>query len=160
VQAELKVQQTQQLLPRIHQLQEELKEAHSKVESLPAKLLQEESGNLFNETEEVEGITFVSVVQENQSADGLRQLGDVWREKQASNILVAVSNQDDKATLLVFVDDETVAKGTKAGDIIKPLAKLIGEIGRASSREREKMLVEARKVKKQNKGRSEVKSKT
>lgn len=126
VQAELKVQQTQQLLPRIHQLQEELKEAHSKVESLSAKLLQEESGNLFNETEEVEGITFVSVVQENQSADGLRQLGDVWREKQASNILVAVSNQDDKATLLVFVDDETVAKGTKAGDIIKPLAKLIG----------------------------------
>ncbi|HBY90314.1 alanine--tRNA ligase [Ruoffia sp. FAM 24228] len=126
VQAELKVQQTQQLLPRIHQLQEELKEAHSKVESLSAKLLQEESGNLFNETEEVEGITFVSVVQENQSTDGLRQLGDVWREKQASNILVAVSNQDDKATLLVFVDDETVAKGTKAGDIIKPLAKLIG----------------------------------
>ena len=39
---------------------------------------------------------------------------------------MAVSNQDDKATLLVFVDDETVAKGTKAGDIIKPLAKLIG----------------------------------
>ncbi|XJS09785.1 alanine--tRNA ligase [Aerococcaceae bacterium WGS1372] len=126
IQAELKVKQEQQILPRIHQLQDELKESKSKVESLSAKILQEESSNLFDNVEEINGVTYVSVVQENQSADGLRQLGDVWRDKKVSNVLVAVSTQEDKATLLVFVDDETVAQGIKAGDIIKPLAKLIG----------------------------------
>lgn len=126
VQAELKVKQTQQLLPRIHQLQEDLKTSHSKIESLSAKLLQEESGNLFNDVQEVSGVTYVSVTQDKQSVDALRQLGDVWREKQASNILVAVSNDGDKVTLIIFVDDETVKKGIKAGDLIKPLAKMIG----------------------------------
>lgn len=126
IQSELKVKQEQQILSRIHQLQEELKDAKSKVESLSAKLLQEEASNLFDDVKEVDGVTYVSVVQKNQSADDLRQLGDVWREKQASNILVAVSDQGDKASLNIFVDDEAVNQGIKAGELIKPLAKLIG----------------------------------
>ncbi len=58
--------------------------------------------------------------------DNLRSLGDTWRQKAASNIFVAATNNGDKANLMVLVDDETIAKGIKAGDLIKPLAKLIG----------------------------------
>ena len=58
--------------------------------------------------------------------DALRNLGDVWRQKAASNVLVIASAQEDKANIMVLVDDETIAKGVKAGDLIKPLANLVG----------------------------------
>ena len=126
VQAQLKVQQLDQLAHRIELMQEELKATHSKVESLSAKIMQQESDNLFNDVQTVSDITFIGLKLDNQNMDGLRNLGDVWRQKAASNVLVLAAAQDDKANLMVLVDDETVAKGLKAGDLIKPLAKQIG----------------------------------
>lgn len=126
VQAQLKVQQLDQLAHRIELMQEELKATHSKVESLSAKLMQQESDNLFNDVQTASDITFIGLKLDNQNMDGLRNLGDVWRQKAASNVLVLAAAQDDKANLMVLVDDETVAKGLKAGDLIKPLAKQIG----------------------------------
>lgn len=126
VQAQLKVQQLDQLTHRIELMQEELKATHSKVESLSAKIMQQESDNLFNDVQTASDITFIGLKLDNQNMDGLRNLGDVWRQKAASNVLVLAAAQDDKANLMVLVDDETVAKGLKAGDLIKPLAKQIG----------------------------------
>lgn len=126
VQAQLKVQQLDQLAHRIELMQEELKATHSKVESLSAKIMQQESDNLFNDVQTASDITFIGLKLDNQNMDGLRNLGDVWRQKAASNVLVLAAAQDDKANLMVLVDDETVAKGLKAGDLIKPLAKQIG----------------------------------
>ena len=126
VQAQLKVQQLDQLAHRIELMQEELKATHSKIESLSAKIMQQESDNLFNDVQTASDITFIGLKLDNQNMDGLRNLGDVWRQKAASNVLVLAAAQDDKANLMVLVDDETVAKGLKAGDLIKPLAKQIG----------------------------------
>ena len=126
VQSQLKVQQLDQLTHRIEQLQEELKMANSKVESLSAKLMQQESDDLFNDIKTVDGVTFIGLKLENQSMDALRNLGDVWRQKAISNVLVLAAAQDEKANLMVLVDDETIAKGLKAGDLIKPLANLVG----------------------------------
>lgn len=126
IQTQLKVQQLDQLTHRIEQLQEELKATNSKVESLSAKLMQEESNDLFNDVKTVNGVTYIGLKVENQTMDALRNLGDVWRQKAISNVLVLASAQEDKANLMVLVDDETIAKGLKAGDLIKPLANLVG----------------------------------
>lgn len=126
IQTQLKVQQLDQLTHRVEQLQEELKTANSKVDSLSAKLMQQESNNLFNDVKTVNDVTFVGLKLENQTMDDLRNLGDVWRQKAISNVLVLASALGDKANLMVLVDDETIAKGLKAGDLIKPLANLVG----------------------------------
>ena len=126
IQRQLKVAQPDQLLHRIDQLQAELKESQSEIESLTAKMMQNTAGELFEQVEEVAGVTYIATSLDNQSMDNLRSLGDTWRQKAASNIFVAATNNGDKANLMVLVDDETIAKGIKAGDLIKPLAKLIG----------------------------------
>ncbi|MDO4432199.1 MAG: alanine--tRNA ligase [Aerococcaceae bacterium] len=123
IQDQLKVAQSNQLLNRIEQLQDELKTAHSKVESLTAKLLQQEAGNIFDGVQEVDGITYVTVDLGEQSVDAMRQMNDIWREKQASNVLVLVARQAEKVSVIVSVDDATIAKGLKAGNLIKPLAQ-------------------------------------
>ena len=126
IQEELKVQQEDQLLARIHQLQTELKEAESKVESLTRKMMQQESETLFQQVEEVADLTYLTIKLDNQSVDVMRSLGDEWRQRKASDILVIVSDQGDKANLLVLADNKAIEKGIKAGDLVKPLAKLIG----------------------------------
>lgn len=127
IQAELKVQQLDQLSNRIQQMQETIKTQESKIESLTAKLMQEESQNLFEDIKQAGDVTYLSVRQDNQSVDALRKLGDMWRQKEVSDILVITSKQaEDKVTLMVLVSDQLVKEGYKAGDIIKPLAKVLG----------------------------------
>lgn len=122
---QLKVRQKDQIINRIVHLQDELKEAQSKIESLTSQVLKEKSADLFADVQETEGITYVSVKANNQNIEQLRSIGDMWREKAVSNILVLVSDQGDKVSLLVFADDLAIEKGLKAGDLIKPLAKHI-----------------------------------
>lgn len=126
IQQQLKVAQKDQLLHKIEQLQAELKESHSEIDSLTAKIMQSASGEIFEQVQEVGDLTYIAASVENQNMDSLRSLGDTWQEKAASNILVIATGQEDKANLLVLVDDATVAKGIKAGDLIKPLAAMIG----------------------------------
>ncbi|MBG9979697.1 alanine--tRNA ligase [Facklamia sp. DSM 111018] len=126
IQQQLKVAQKDQLLHKIEQLQAELKESHSEIDSLTAKIMQNASGEIFEQVQEVGDLTYIAASVENQNMDSLRSLGDTWQEKAASNILVIATGQEDKANLLVLVDDATVAKGIKAGDLIKSLAAMIG----------------------------------
>ncbi|MCW6680681.1 alanine--tRNA ligase [Aerococcaceae bacterium NML130460] len=126
IQEQLKVAQASQLLNRIEQMQAELKETHSKVESLTAKLLQQEAGNLLNQPQTIDDVTYVTVDLGAQTVEAMRQMSDIWRDKNASNILVLVASQEEKVNVMVSVDDATIAKGIKAGNLIKPLAQLVG----------------------------------
>ncbi|MBF6977930.1 alanine--tRNA ligase [Aerococcaceae bacterium zg-BR22] len=127
IQEQLKVAQTEQLLHRIEQLQVELKESLQKVESLNAKMLLQDAENLFRDVVMLDNVKVVKTVLQGQDMDSMRQLGDVWRQKDVSDILILVSTvAEDKVNLMVFVADEAVKNGIKAGDLIKPLAKVIG----------------------------------
>lgn len=126
VQQELKVSQKDQLVHKVQQIQKDLKTAQSEVESLTAKLMKEASAEIFKNVKIVDDITYIATSVENQSMDSLRSLGDTWQSQVASNIFVVASQNEGAVSLLVLVDDQTVAKGIKAGDLIKPLAKIIG----------------------------------
>lgn len=126
VQDHVKAANRDQILPRVQQLQVDLKASESEIESLTAKVMSQASGDIFDQVETVGDVTYIAARLDNQGADALRMLGDTWRQEGKSNILVVSSQANDKALLFVFVDDATVAKGLKAGDIIKPLAKIIG----------------------------------
>ena len=56
----------------------------------------------------------------------LRQLADNWRNQSQTDVLVLGTSQGAKVNLLVAVAKEAVAKGIKAGVIIKTIAPVIG----------------------------------
>ena len=56
----------------------------------------------------------------------LRNLGDNLKEKMGGGVLVLVSTNADRANVLVMADDDAVAKGAHAGNMIKEIAKLVG----------------------------------
>ncbi|WP_124058935.1 alanine--tRNA ligase [Vaginisenegalia massiliensis] len=126
VQEQLKVAQSDQLLHKVSQLQEELKEAQAHVDSLTAKMLQAESAKLFSQVETVNDTTYIALEMANQSMDAMRNLGDIWRQQNPSDIFIIASTDEEKVNVMVFVSDQAVARGYKAGNMIKPLAKLVG----------------------------------
>lgn len=123
----LKVSQNGQIVNRIQQMLQDYKEAQTKIESLNSKLLLQDLDQLFQDRVRVGEIEVVRVNLEGQNQDSLRQIGDIWRQKAVSDLLVLVSNEgSDKVSLMVLASDEAVKAGLKAGDIIKPLAKMLG----------------------------------
>ena len=53
---------------------------------------------------------------------GLRQLADRLRDRQQSGVVVLGAVVDDKPALLAMVSPDIVARGLKAGDIIREIA--------------------------------------
>ena len=126
MQDHLKVKQSDQIVARIDGLQQEVKQLNVELEKLSAEALKQEADNYFNDVQSAGDLTFVGLAVKDQSADAMRSLGDMWRDKAVSNVLVLASDNGDAATLMVFSDDDAIASGVKAGDLIKPLAKLVG----------------------------------
>lgn len=120
----LKAGNVDQIPHRIETIQAELKRAQSEVESLSAKALANQSAVLFDDVKHAGDVSYLAIKVSGQSVEQLRQMGDMWRDKAPSDILVVASDNGDSANLLVFVEEET-SKAIKAGDLIKPLAKMI-----------------------------------
>lgn len=126
VAALVKAPQTKEVPTKISQLQAELKEVQKENESLQAKLANEQAGEVFKNSQTINGITVVAAQVEVKDMNGLRQLADQWKQNAISDILVLGSVQDEKVSLLTAVNEDTIKKGLKAGDLIKEIAPLVG----------------------------------
>ena len=71
-------------------------------------------------------ITYLATEVNVKDMAQLRQLADQWKQKQASDVLVLAAANDGKVNLLVAANEKAVAKGVKAGDLIKTIAPLVG----------------------------------
>ena len=125
VAGEVKAIQLDSVVERVATLGQELKEANGEIAKLKAKIMKSEVADVFNNVEEVNGTSFITVALENKEMDELRQLADTWRQKGASDIFVVGTSSQDKANLLVAVSKDANAKGLKAGDIVKAIAPAI-----------------------------------
>lgn len=125
VQEQIKVSHSNQILQRIEQLQDELKMAQAEIDSLSAKAMQAASDQLFDQAERVGDLSYIVASLQDQSVDQMRQLGDVWKQKEASDILIVAVDNGDKANLLVLANDQAIDSGVRAGDLIKALAQYV-----------------------------------
>ena len=126
VAALVKAQQTQDVITKVQQLQNELKEIQKENESLQAKLANDQAGDIFKDVKEVNGITVVAAKVDVKDMNQLRQLADQWKQQAVSNVLALGFAKDGKVNLLTAIDAETIKKGFKAGDLIKTIAPLVG----------------------------------
>lgn len=122
----VKAPQLKQAVNRVQQLQEQLKEAQRDIETLAAKLANQEAKDIFTEVAEVNGIRFIAKEAHVKDMNQLRQLADQWKQKDISDVLVLGIVQDGKANLLAAMTKEMNSRGLRAGDLIKAIAPLIG----------------------------------
>ncbi len=118
----------QQLETRLQKLLEQQRQLEKELEQLQAKANADRSGELINQAVEVEGIRLLATKVEGIDGKGLREFSDQLRDKLGSGVLVLVSTEGSKVALLVAVTKDLTGK-VKAGELIKPLAEIVGGRG-------------------------------
>ena len=118
----------QQLELRVQKLLEQQKELEKELGQLQAKANAERSGELIDQVQEVAGIKLLAVKVASVDGKGLREFSDQLRDKLGSGVLVLVSTAGGKVALLVAVSKDLSGK-VKAGELIKPLAEIVGGRG-------------------------------
>ena len=126
--AEMVKSDPQQLETRLGKLLEHQRELEKELEQLQAKINAERSGELIDQAQLVGDIKLLAVKVPGSDGKGLREFSDQLRDKLGSGVLVLVSDAGDKVALLVAVTKDLTGR-VKAGDLIRPLAEIVGGRG-------------------------------
>jgi len=107
----------------------EVKQLHQTIEKFKAREAAGETDRLLFGTRELGGLKVLTATVADADANRLRQMGDMMRDKAPNVVAVLASVNGEKITFLAVCGKEAVAKGIKAGDIIKTITPICGGKG-------------------------------
>ena len=108
---------------------EEIKALKKAVESYKAKEAAGETDQFLFGAREIGGLKVLTVTVPDADANKLRQMGDLLRDKDANVVAVLSSVVADKITFLAVCGKNAVAKGIKAGELVKLVCTTCGGSG-------------------------------
>ncbi len=118
-----------ELLDKIQGQSEEIRNLKRTIESFQAKETAGEVDRFLFGAHEVGGLKVLTAMVPNADAGKLRQMGDSLRDKSDSVVAVLSSVNGDKITFLAVCGKEAIAKGVKAGDLVKLVCTACGGSG-------------------------------
>ena len=121
----VKAPQANQVLAKITALNEELKTVQKEKEALADKLAASQSEEVFKNVQTAGTTSFIASQVTVSDASGLRNLADIWKQKELSDVLVLVAKIGEKVNLLVASKSADI----KAGNLVKELAPMINGRG-------------------------------
>ena len=114
------------LSDKITHMMAENKALHGEVESLKSKMAQEAAGNVLDQVKEIKGIKLLAAQIEGVDMNGLRDLGDQFKEKLGEGVVVLASGSEGKVNLMATATDGALKKGVHAGNLVKAIAGCVG----------------------------------
>jgi len=107
----------------------ELQEANKQLEIAKAKLASSQIDGLFQNAVEVDGVRIVTVYLNGTTPDTLRSMMDKLRDKEPNAVGALIGTDGSKTTLAVGVGKNALARGLKAGALVKQIAAIAGGNG-------------------------------
>ncbi|SES37220.1 alanyl-tRNA synthetase [Butyrivibrio fibrisolvens] len=114
------------LADHIKKLQDELKTLKSENESLKSSAAKDALGNAADDAVDVKGVKFVAKSLKDVDMNSLRELGDSLKEKLGDCVVVLMSDNDGKVSIMTMASDSAVKKGAHAGNLVKEIAPMVG----------------------------------
>ncbi len=108
---------------------DEIKELKRAIEAFKAREAAGEVDQFLFGARAVENFRVITAVLPNANADKLRQMGDVLRDKASDVIAVLATVANEKITFLAVCGKDAVAKGIRAGDLVKMVCTTCGGSG-------------------------------
>jgi alanyl-tRNA synthetase len=106
-------------------LQERVRQTEREINRLRGQIAGAKAGNLLDSAVAIDGTRVLAVRVDVDSKDGLRQMGDRLRDQIGSGVIVLGTVVDGQASLLSMVTPDIVARGIKAGDLVRQAAAYI-----------------------------------
>ena len=118
-----------ELLNKAAATMQEIKEAKQNVDRLKDKLFSGDIERTLFAAKSIAGLKVVTVTRSDIETNDLRKMGDFLKDKASDVVALLAAVQGDKITLNAVCGKDAIAKGIKAGDIIKNLAPICGGKG-------------------------------
>ena len=125
----LKANNMKDVAARAQAVTAELKEANKQLEIAKAKLASSQIDGLFQNAVEVDGVRIVTVYLNGTTPDTLRSMMDKLRDKEPNAVGALIGTDGSKTTLAVGVGKNVLARGLKAGALVKQIAAIAGGNG-------------------------------
>ncbi len=114
--------QPERLIDSIERLQDERRELERKLRALETQLAKQAAGALVDGAADVDGVKVLAA-----EFDGdLREQADRLRDQLGTSVIVLVGKKGGKVQLLVAASKDIAGKRVHAGNLVRPLAKLVG----------------------------------
>ena len=126
--AKLKVKPTD-LASKIQSNLDEIKELKRQIEQYQAKDASGAVEKLLESAKEIGGVKVLTAKVSGMDAGKLRQMGDMLRDKAANIVGVLASVNGEKPSFLAICGKDAVAKGLKAGELVKLVCSTCGGSG-------------------------------
>ena len=118
-----------ELNDKIHATVEEMKQLKRVIESYKAKETAGEVNRFLFAAHEIGGLRVLTAVLHDADANRLRQMGDTLRDKEPGVVAVLATVSGEKITFLAVCGKDAVAKGIKAGDLVRQVCSICGGSG-------------------------------
>ena len=118
-----------ELLSKAAGMLSQLKEQQQRIDKMKDKLFSGEVERFLFSAKNVGGLKVVTTGRGDADAADLRKMGDFLRDKDENIVAVLSAVNGEKVTLLAVCGKGAIAKGVKAGDIIKTIAPIVGGKG-------------------------------
>ena len=117
------------ILERMEQQANEMKELRQAVEKFKAEASLGEAKQVMASAKTVGGLHIITSTRQGLDANALRTMGDFLRDKDSAVVAVLASIVGEKVSFLAVCGKEAVARGIKAGELVKSVSAVCGGKG-------------------------------
>ena len=117
------------LVERLEQQAAEMKTLRQALEKFKSEASMGEAKQILASAKTVDGLHIITGTRQGVDAAALRVMGDFLRDKDPAVVGVLASIQGEKVTFLAVCGKDAVARGIKAGDLVKAVSAICGGKG-------------------------------
>ena len=107
------------VVKKVENLLLESKELQRENDKLKAEIAKAEAANILDQVEEIAGLKVLVATLPNMDMNGLRSMGDTFKDKLGEGVVVLASHLDEKVSLVAMATNGAVTAGIHCGNIIK-----------------------------------------
>lgn len=111
---------------RLTDIVEESKAKDKTIKALEDELAKMKSAEVFSAPQYIDSLAFYCGTLNDVAPDALRSMGDDLKTKGDNVVAVIAGVNGDKANIVAVCGKDAIAKGVKAGDVVREVAKLAG----------------------------------
>ena len=117
------------LLERMEQQASEMKQLRQALDKLKAEASLGEAKQFLASAKTVKGLHVITTTRTGMDTAAMRTMGDFLRDKDPSVVAVIASINGEKVSFLAVCGKEAVARGIKAGDLVRAVSAVCGGKG-------------------------------
>ncbi len=119
----------EEVVSKINSLQDEIESLRIELSSTRQEWVKAEFEEKLSQTTQVTGIPVLSVLLKGADVESMRQMTDIFRQKNPSGIVAIGSIINDKPMIICAVTEDLVKRGLNAGEFARHAAEIVGGSG-------------------------------